>query len=177
MPAPHHPALRHQPDNLTERRSPAWDAAGYWRGGRGRSGTSDRVRGPCRQCAPAPAQRSSSSSTGCGPLSPSTFTYSSKASVSREADTEGHGQGTPARACAGGGPPHHRPAHRRAAGVQPPAGRAARAGGAVDRPSGRRLGAAPLAWAAVPGPGRLLAASALYACAAGSTGLPPEKGR
>src|SRR6266540_668935 len=38
---------------------------------------------------------------------------------------------------------------------QPPAGGAARAGGAVDRPAGRRLGAAPLAGAAAPGPGRL----------------------
>jgi hypothetical protein len=53
------------------------------------------------------------------------------------------------------GPPHHRPAHPQAAGLQPPAGRAARAGGAVDRPSCQRLGIAPLARAAVPGPGRL----------------------
>src|SRR6266540_4154118 len=39
--------------------------------------------------------------------------------------------------------------------LQPPAGGAARAGGAVDRPAGRGLGAAPLARAAAPGPGRL----------------------
>jgi len=35
--------------------------------------------------------------------------------------------------------PHHRPAQRRPAGRQPPAGRPARAGGAVNRPSGQRL--------------------------------------
>ena len=64
-------------------------------------------------------------------------------------------QGARALAYPGRGPPHHRPAHRRAAGVQPPAGGAARAGGTVDRPPGQRLGAAPLAWAAVPRPGRL----------------------
>jgi hypothetical protein len=46
-------------------------------------------------------------------------------------------------------------AQRRPAGLQPPAGGAARAGGAVDRPAGQRLGAASLAWAAVPRPGRL----------------------
>jgi len=34
----------------------------------------------------------------------------------------GHGQGARALACAGRGPAHHRPAHRRAAGVQPRAG-------------------------------------------------------
>jgi len=47
-----------------------------------------------------------------------------------------------------------RPAHRRAAGVQPRAG-GLRASGAVDRPSGQCLGPAPLARAAVPRPGRL----------------------
>src|SRR6266508_1666478 len=44
---------------------------------------------------------------------------------------------------------------RRPAGLQPPAGGAARAGGAGDRPSGQRLGVAPLARAAVPRPARL----------------------
>jgi hypothetical protein len=39
--------------------------------------------------------------------------------------------------------------------------RAARAGGAVDRAPGQRLVVAPLAWAAVPGPGRFRAAGAL----------------
>src|SRR6266536_2808582 len=67
----------------------------------------------------------------------------------------GHGQRPPALARAGRGPAHHRPAQRRPAGLQPPAGRPAGAGGAVDRPSRQRLGAAPLARAAVPGPGRL----------------------
>ncbi len=43
----------------------------------------------------------------------------------------------------------------RAAGVQPPPGRAARAGRAVNRAPCQRLGVAPLARAAVPGPGRL----------------------
>src|SRR4029453_16722285 len=47
------------------------------------------------------------------------------------------------------------PAHGRAAGVQPPAGRAAGVGGAVDRAPAQRVGAAPLARAAVPRPGRL----------------------
>ena len=65
------------------------------------------------------------------------------------------GQGTRALACPGRGPPHHRPAHRRPASRQPGAGGAAGAGGAVDRPSRQRLGAAPLARVAVPGPGRL----------------------
>jgi hypothetical protein len=67
----------------------------------------------------------------------------------------GAGQRSRALVCAGRGPPHQGPPHRRPAGVQPRAGRAARAGGAGDRPSGRRLGVAPLARAAVPGPGRL----------------------
>jgi len=43
----------------------------------------------------------------------------------------------------------------RAAGVQPDAGGTARAGGAGDRPSRQRLGATPLARAAVPAPGCL----------------------
>jgi hypothetical protein len=64
----------------------------------------------------------------------------------------------PGRASTGtrrSGPAHQRPPHRRAARLQPPAGGAARAGGAVDRPSCQRLGAAPLARAAVPDAGRL----------------------
>jgi hypothetical protein len=71
--------------------------------------------------------------------------------------TEGSGgwPTTRALACACRGPTHRGPPHRRPAGVQPPPGGAARAGGAVDRPSGQRLGAAPLAGPAVPGPGRL----------------------
>ena len=48
-----------------------------------------------------------------------------------------------------------RPTHRWAAGAQPSSGGAARAGGAVGCPSGQRVGAAPLAGAAVPSPGRL----------------------
>jgi oleandomycin transport system ATP-binding protein len=56
---------------------------------------------------------------------------------------------------AGRGPPHQESAQRRAAGVQPLAGGAARAGGAGDRPLGQCLGVASLAGAAVPGPGRL----------------------
>jgi hypothetical protein len=62
---------------------------------------------------------------------------------------------TRALARAGRGPPHQGPPQRRPTGVQPPAGKAARAGRAVDRPLGQRLGAAPLAGAAVPDPGRL----------------------
>jgi len=49
----------------------------------------------------------------------------------------------------------HRPAHRRPAVLQPSAGGATRPGGAGDRPPGQRLGAAPLARAAVPRPGHL----------------------
>jgi DDE superfamily endonuclease len=64
-------------------------------------------------------------------------------------------QAARALACASRGSQDKRPAHRRAAGVQPRAGEAAGASGAVDRPSGRRVGAAPLARAAVPRPGRL----------------------
>lgn len=52
-------------------------------------------------------------------------------------------------------------AQHRAAGLQSPAGGAARAGGAVDRASGQCLGVAPLARAAVPGPGVFPAAGAL----------------
>ena len=66
--------------------------------------------------------------------------------------------GWPGRASTGmrrSGPPHQGPAQRGAAGLQPPAGGPARAGGAVDRASGQRLVAAPLARAAVPGPRRL----------------------
>jgi DDE superfamily endonuclease len=55
----------------------------------------------------------------------------------------------------GRGPQDQRPAQRRTAGLQPRAGRAARAGGAVDRSPRRRLVVAPLARAAVPGPGRV----------------------
>ena len=56
-------------------------------------------------------------------------------------------------ACAGWGPSHQGPPQRRAAGVQPLPGGATRAGGAGDRPPRQRLGVAPLARAAVPGPG------------------------
>jgi hypothetical protein len=67
----------------------------------------------------------------------------------------GHGEGSRALACAGWGSADLGLAHRQAAGVQPPPGRAAGAGGAGDRPSGRRVGVAPLARATVPGPGCL----------------------
>jgi hypothetical protein len=67
----------------------------------------------------------------------------------------GHGQAARALACAAGGSAHQGPADRRAAGVQPLPGGAARAGGAVDRPSGQCLGAAPLARAAIPPSGRV----------------------
>src|SRR5207247_8548386 len=66
-----------------------------------------------------------------------------------------HGQAARALARPAWGPPHHRPAQRRPAGLQPPAGRAARVGGAVHRAAGQRLGAAPLAGPAVPPPGQL----------------------
>jgi DDE superfamily endonuclease len=69
--------------------------------------------------------------------------------------SRGPGQVTRALACAGRGPPHHRPPHRRPVGLQPSAGRAARAGGAGDRRPCRRLGAASLAGAAVSGAGCL----------------------
>jgi hypothetical protein len=64
----------------------------------------------------------------------------------------GAGQAPRALARAGRGPADQGPAHRSAAGVQPVAGRAAGPGRAGDRASGQRLGAAPLARAAVPGP-------------------------
>jgi len=67
----------------------------------------------------------------------------------------GDGQGPPALARTHRGPPHHLPAHRATAGLQPPAGRAARPGRAGDRPPRQCLGATPLARAAVPRPGRL----------------------
>jgi hypothetical protein len=67
----------------------------------------------------------------------------------------GMAQAARALACAGRGSAHQGPADRRAAGVQPLAGGAARAGGAVDRPARQRLVAAPLAGAAVPGQGRV----------------------
>ena len=67
----------------------------------------------------------------------------------------GHGEGSRALACAGWGSADQGLAHRQAAGVQPPPGRAAGAGGAGDRPSGQRVGVAPLARATVPGPGCL----------------------
>jgi DDE superfamily endonuclease len=57
----------------------------------------------------------------------------------------GAGQGPRAMACPGRGPPHQGPAHREAAGLQPPAGGAAGAGGARDRASRERLVAAALA--------------------------------
>jgi DDE superfamily endonuclease len=46
-------------------------------------------------------------------------------------------------------------AQRRATGLQPPTGRAARAGGAGDRTPRQRVVAAPLARATVPSPGRV----------------------
>ena len=52
-------------------------------------------------------------------------------------------------------PAHQGPAHVRAARVQPAPCRAARAGRAVDQPPGQRVGAAPLAWAALPRPRRV----------------------
>jgi DDE superfamily endonuclease len=62
-----------------------------------------------------------------------------------------HGQHPRALARAGRGPTHHGPLQRRATGVQPLPGGAACAGGAVDRASGQRMGAAPLAGPAIPG--------------------------
>jgi len=73
----------------------------------------------------------------------------------------GLGQVPRALARAGRGPAHQGSADRRAAGVQPLPGWAACAGGAVDRPSRQRLGAAPLARAAVPARDVFRAAGAL----------------
>ncbi len=67
----------------------------------------------------------------------------------------GAGHGARALACAGRGPPHRGSAQRRPTDVQPTAGGATRAGGAGDRPPCRRVVAARLARAAVPGPGCL----------------------
>jgi hypothetical protein len=66
----------------------------------------------------------------------------------------GAGQAPRALACASRGSADQRSAQRRAAGVQPRAGQAARTGGAGDRPPRRCLVVAPLAWAAVSRPGR-----------------------
>jgi hypothetical protein len=105
-----------------------------WRDGAGRPAATSRSSSPCQ------------GSVGCWTPAASPPSW-----------TGGFGA-WPSRASTGmppWGPAHQGPADRRAAGVQPRAGGAARAGGAGDRLSGRRVGVAPLARAAVPGPGRL----------------------